>query len=89
MREMRAISFVTKLIDDDPVAMRRLKRILVHAIAADEIMSELGAASKLNGDWEFLTYLRDQGRAHADQWLVANFDRLGRESSVDIRKDYL
>ncbi len=88
MREMRAISFVTKLIDDNP-AMKSLKRVLVHAIAADEIMSELGAASKLNGDWEFLTYLRDQGRAHADAWLAANFDRLGRESTVDIRKEYL
>jgi NTE family protein len=89
MREMRAISFVTKLIDDEPAAMKSLKRVLVHAIAADEIMSELGAASKLNGDWEFLTYLRDQGRAHADAWLAANFDRLGRESTVDIRKEYL
>jgi NTE family protein len=89
LREMRAISFVTKLIDDNPGAMKTLKRMLVHAIAADEVMSGLGAASKLNGDWDFLVYLRDQGRDHADQWLSRNFDRLGRESTVDIRKDYL
>jgi NTE family protein len=89
MREMRAIGFVTELIDDNPAAMTSLKRILVHAIAADEIMSELGAASKLNGDWEFLIYLHDQGRDHADRWLGANVDRLGRESSIDIRRDYL
>jgi NTE family protein len=89
MREMRAIGFVTELIDDNPAAMASLKRVLVHAIAADAIMSELGAASKLNGDWEFLTYLRDQGRGHADEWLSLNFERLGRESSVDISKDYL
>ncbi len=89
MREMRAISFVTEMIDEDPAAHKALKRILVHAIAADDIMSELGAASKLNGDWEFLTYLRDQGRDHADKWLAANFDRLGRTSTVDIRKEYL
>jgi len=89
MREMRAISFVTKLIDDNPTEIKSLKRMLVHAISADEIMSGLGAASKLNGDWEFLTYLRDQGRDHADKWLAENFDRLGRESTVDIRKEYL
>ncbi|HUL05289.1 MAG TPA: patatin-like phospholipase family protein [Candidatus Acidoferrum sp.] len=89
MREMRAISFVTKLIDDNPVAMKTLKRMLVHAIAADEVMSGLGAASKLNGDWEFLVYLRDQGRDHADKWLMQNFGHLGRESTVDIRKEYL
>lgn len=89
MREMRAISFVTQMIDEDPAAHKALKRILVHAIAADDIMSELGAASKLNGDWEFLTYLRDQGRDHADKWLAANFDSLGRKSTVDIRREYL
>ena len=89
MREMRAISFVTKLVDDSPDEFKTLKRMLVHSIAADEIMSELGVASKLNGDWDFLTYLRDQGRDHADKWLALNFDRLGRESTIDIRKEYL
>ena len=52
-------------------------------------MSRLGAASKLNGDWDFLVYLRDEGRKHAGTWLTQNFGRLGRESTVDIRKDYL
>jgi NTE family protein len=89
MREMRAISFVTKLIDDNPTAMKTLKRMLVHAIAADEVMSGLGAASKLNGDWEFLVYLRDQGREHAGTWLAQHFGSLGRESTIDIRKEYL
>ena len=89
MREMRAISFVTKLIDDNPAAMKTLKRLFVHAIAADEVMSRLGAASKLNGDWDFLVYLRDEGRKHAGTWLTQNFGHLGRESTVDIRKDYL
>jgi len=89
MREMRAISFVTKLVDDNPAELKTLKRMLVHSIAADEIMTELGVASKLNGDWDFLIYLRDQGREYADEWLEAHFDRLGRESTIDIRKEYL
>ena len=89
MREMRAIGFVTKLIDESPEEISGLKRMLVHSIAADEIMSGLSAASKLNGDWGFLTYLRDQGRDHAQTWLAKNFDRLGRESTIDIRAEYL
>jgi len=89
MREMRAISFVTKLIDDSATGLRKLKRMLIHSIAADEIMSKLGVASKLNGDWDFLTYLRDAGRQHADAWLATNFDSLGRRSTIDIRKEYL
>jgi NTE family protein len=88
MREMRAIYFVTKLLDDDPTRFKSLKRMLMHSISADEVMSGLGVASKLNGDWGFLTYLRDKGREHADVWLERNFDRLGRESTIDIRTEY-
>jgi NTE family protein len=89
MREMRAISFVTRLIEDGAIADMRLKRMLVHAIAADDVMSELGVASKLNGDWEFLTYLRDVGRERAGRWLEDNFAKLNVESTVDIRDRYL
>jgi len=89
MREMRAISFVTKLIDSGALKESGLKRMLIHSIAANDVMNELGHTSKLNADWEFLTSLRESGRAHADAWLATNFDRLGRESTVDIRETYL
>ena len=89
MREMRAISFLTKLIDEGKVDGMALKRLHVHSIAAEEEMTKLGVASKLNGDWEFLTHLRDIGRAHADAWLARHFDSLGRDSTVDIRQQYL
>jgi NTE family protein len=88
MREMRAISFVTKLIDSGEIRSN-MKRMLIHSIAANEVMNELGHASKLNADWEFLVNLRDSGRAHAGAWIEENFDRLGRESTVDIRGTYL
>ena len=89
MREMRAISFVTRLIEDGAIPDMRLKKMLVHSIAADDVMSELGVASKLNGDWEFLTYLRDVGRERAGQWLEENYAKLNVESTVDIRDRYL
>ncbi len=89
MREMRAVSFVTELIDADPATFKSMKRMLVHSISADDVMSGLGVASKMNGDWGFLTHLRDHGRTYAERWLAANFDRLGRESTIDIRKEYL
>ena len=89
MREMRAIAFVTKLIDDDQVKSNALKRILIHAIEADEFMRELSVSSKLNPDWEFLTHLHDVGRESAEQWIGENFDRLNVESSIDIAQHYL
>ena len=89
MREMRAIAFVTRLIEAGSVADPSLKRMYIHAIAADEVMQKLSVMSKLNADWEFLTHLRDDGRTFAKQWLDANFDRLGRESTVDVATRYL
>ena len=89
MREMRAISFVTKLIDSGALKSEGMKRMLIHSISADAVMNELGHTSKLNADWEFLVNLRDTGRAHADAWLKENTGKLGRESTVDIRGTYL
>ena len=89
MREMRAIYFVTMLIDMDVGKSLSLKRMFIHAISSDEVMVGLSAASKLNADWAFLVDLRDAGRARAGQWLEENFDRIGRQSSIDILGTYL
>jgi NTE family protein len=92
MREMRAIAFVTKLIDDDwikPEYKQDLRRIHVHSIRSDDVMSDLSVASKFETDWRFLTKLRDMGREAASMWLNACFARVGHESTIDIRTDYL
>ena len=89
MREMRAISFVTRLIDEGEVHEINLKRMLVHGIANEKAMSELSVASKLNADWEFLTYLKEVGRAAAEEWLAANFDHIGKETTISLHETYL
>ncbi len=87
MREMRAIAFVTDLIDSG--RMVDGKRMLIHAIDGEDIIATLSNSSKLNGNWGFLTYLHKIGRERADQWLEANFDQLGVETTVDMRARYL
>jgi NTE family protein len=89
MREMRAISFVTKLIEDGKLKQGDAKYLMLHSIEADDVMRGLGVASKLNADWEFLMHLHDIGRERAGAWLDQNFEKLGVESSVDIRAKYL
>lgn len=89
MREMRAIQFVTDLIDQGRVPDGKLKRMLVHDIAADEVMGRLGVNSKLNADRAFLCELRDAGRRHAALWLDANWADLGERSTTDLRAAYL
>ena len=87
MREMRAVAFVNKLIDQ--AQMTGGKKILVHVIEAEDVISKLPNTSKMNGDWDFLLHLYDIGRRRADDWLASNFDLLGIESSIDFQTKYL
>jgi NTE family protein len=88
-REIRAIAFVGKLIDDGKVTDGSLKRMLIHSIAADDVMQGLGPISQLNADEQFLTHLHDIGWKRADQWLETHVDKVGVESTVDVRAKYL
>lgn len=88
MREMRAIGFITRLIDNGQCDNWQLKRMLIHGVAAEELAG-LSVASKLNADWAFLTHLRDVGRRAAESWLDAHFDELGRQSTIEMEATFL
>jgi NTE family protein len=87
MREMRAIAFVTKLIEDGKLTAG--KRMLMHLIEAEDVIRDLSGSSKMNGTWKFLTHLFNIGRERTDQWLAANFDRVGVESTIDVHAKYM
>lgn len=89
MREMRAIAFVSRLIDNEALDDRRYSKMLVHSIHDDEEMAHHGVATKLNPDWDFLTHLRDSGREAASAWLARHFDDVGRKTTVDLAWIYL
>ena len=86
MREMRAVTFVTKLIDDGKLASG--KRMLIHSIDGEDVIGALSNSSKMNGDWDFLRHLHKIGRQRADNWLRSNFDRLGVETTIDLQSKY-
>ncbi|WAC22946.1 patatin-like phospholipase family protein [Blastomonas sp. SL216] len=89
MREMRAIAFVTHLIDDGQLNDDKHRRMLIHSIQDEEFMESLGVTSKLNPDWSFMKKLRDVGRQSATQWLDSHFDDVGTRSSADIKASFL
>jgi NTE family protein len=89
LKEMRAIAFVTRLLDEGALAPDRYKRMLIHAIEAEAELKPLGASSKLNTERDFLLHLRDIGQRTADVWLADKFNRVGVESTVDVRETYL
>jgi NTE family protein len=84
MREMRAIHFVTKLLEEQRLSEPSLRPIHFHMIEAEQVMARLGASSKLNGEWDFLCELRDLGRERATAWIDANYAAIGAKSSLDI-----
>jgi NTE family protein len=49
---------------------RKLRRLTLHRIAAEEEFDGLSAASASNLDWRFLSNLRDNGRTAATAWLA-------------------
>ena len=86
IREMRAVAFVTKLIDEGKWTDG--KRILIHTIESDDVIRELPASSRMNGDWDLLSHLHKTGYDRADNWLAANFDHIGVESTVDLHAKF-
>ncbi|MEX2650151.1 MAG: patatin-like phospholipase family protein [Alphaproteobacteria bacterium] len=88
-REIRAIAFVRKLIDEENLDTEKYRRLNLHMIESEDCMSQLGVSSKANADWEFLAHLKEIGRAAADDWLGRNFDRIGHETTVDLFDKFL
>ncbi|RQS22965.1 MULTISPECIES: patatin-like phospholipase family protein [unclassified Burkholderia] len=89
MREMRAIAFVTDLIQQGTIQRGEMKEMLIHSIRADDALSALSVSSKYNADWGFLSELHDHGRREADAWLAHHYGNIGQRSSIDIRREFL
>jgi len=90
--ELRSIAFVQKLLDENWLADRiksKYRRMFVHSIRADEQLCRLSVETKFDTSWRFLIELRNRGREAAKQWLTDCGDSVGKQSTVDIRKEYL
>jgi NTE family protein len=55
----------------------------IHLVASP-LLATLGASSKLNAEWDFLSMLRDEGRRSAEAFLQANGQNIGKRSSIDL-----
>ena len=88
LAELRAIAFVQRLIADGLLkegVRRDLKHMFIHMIEAERAMIDLGAASKMNAELDFLLHLKELGRHTADRWLTATWGEIGKRNSVDLK----
>lgn len=85
MRELRAVDFVTRLMEDGRLEDTGYRRVLTHMIEDQEALAELGSSSKLNAETAFLEILFEKGRSAADSWLAKHYKDLGKRPTLDIR----
>lgn len=88
LRELRAIDFVTRQLQENKLDRGRYSEILVHRIEATEEINPLSASSKINSEWSFLTHLRDIGRESAKAFLDQHYESLGKESTLDLKREF-
>ncbi len=92
LKEMRAIAFVQKLLQQDmlkPEYCAKYKNVLMHAIRSESVIQDFDMATKMDTSWAFLSEISDAGRRVAKDWIKANFDKVGKESTIDLERDYL
>ena len=86
IKELRAIEFVDRLVGKGVLPSDRYRQIRVHVIDGGEFLNGMTASSKFNAEWDFLTFLRDSGRAAAERFVEEFHQHLGAESSARMRK---
>ncbi len=85
LKELRAIDFVGRLIDEGKLDEQHYRRAHIHIIENQAVLAPLGASSKMNAEWAFLTHLHDLGRETARAWMDRHFDDIGARGTVDLR----
>jgi NTE family protein len=49
-----------------------------------DMLTQFGASSKLNAEWEFIAMLRSEGRRAASDFLDVDGKYLGKRSTADL-----
>ncbi len=89
LRELRNVDFVNRLIEQGIIADGAMKRSFIHSVSDDDLMNQLGMATKMAISRPLLLQLRDAGRAAMDRFLHEQGRNIGHRSSVDIRAMFL
>jgi len=84
LRELRAVSFVQRLLDEGAVAPGAMKKIHMHMIADDALMRQLSVATKSVPVPQVLHHLREAGTRACDRFLSRHGEDIGKTSSVDL-----
>jgi NTE family protein len=83
LKELRMIALLRQAGDPGHREGAQWAGMRIHRIAS-EMLTELGASSKLNAEWEFFSLLYNEGRRSAQAFLETHASDLGRRSTLDL-----
>jgi NTE family protein len=83
MKELRMIALLRQAADPGSGEGARWAGMRTHRIGTDKL-AEFGASSKLNAEWDFISMLKEEGRASADRFLAAHGADIGQRSTADL-----
>ncbi|MGB3245521.1 MAG: patatin-like phospholipase family protein [Sulfitobacter sp.] len=84
LRELRAIEFVQRLLENGTLPEGQMHRVRIHMIADDDLMSKLSVATKTVPNVAVIAALREAGYAAADTFLSNHRADIGKKSSIDL-----
>ena len=84
LRELRAVAFVQRLLEEGKFSPDEYKNVHLHRIDASDELDDHEASSKSKAEWDFFVQLRDAGRRTAQSWLSANYAAIGQRGTFDL-----
>jgi NTE family protein len=83
LKELRMMALLRQVANPGDSEGAQWAGMRIHRVAS-EMLTELGASSKLNAEWEFFSLLHDEGRRSAQVFLENHASDLGRRSTLDL-----
>lgn len=83
LKELRMIALLRQVADAGSGEGARWAGMRMHLIAS-KALAKLGASSKFNAEWDFLTMLHGEGRSSAESFLETNGKSVGKSSSLNL-----
>jgi NTE family protein len=83
LKELRMIALLRQVADVGTGEGAMWAGMRIHLLASTTV-DKLGASSKFNAEWDFLSMLRDEGRRCAESFLVSHGTSIGKRSTLDL-----
>ncbi len=84
LQELRHVHFVNDCLRRGHLKGNGYREIFLHRVGGGPELGEFSASTKLDGDLRFLRKLHELGYQAAGNWLVENFDKIGKQSTMGI-----